>query len=292
VEIDTLYTGRDPLKELIESAHNKGIKVIAWFEFGFSTSYKLNGGRMLQLKPEWKAVNNKGQLVTKNGFDWMNGFHPDVQDFMLSMIMEVVNNYDIDGIQGDDRLPAMPSESGYDAYTVNRYKAEHQGEEPPKEFKDTAWVQWRADILNQFMKKLYASVKQAKPSVLVSMAPSIYPWSKEEYLQDWPAWLKNGYVDQIIPQIYRYELNRYTESLDEILTTQVDRGKLDRMYPGILLKVGKYYPSKKFLSAMINENRKRGVNGEVFFFYEGLKKYPDFFKTLYKEKAVFPAIQN
>jgi uncharacterized lipoprotein YddW (UPF0748 family) len=31
VEIDTLFTGRDPLKELIDEAHSKKIKVIAWF---------------------------------------------------------------------------------------------------------------------------------------------------------------------------------------------------------------------------------------------------------------------
>ena len=39
-------------------------------------------------------------------------------------ILEVVKNYDIDGIQGDDRLPAMPAEGGYDAYTRNAYQKE------------------------------------------------------------------------------------------------------------------------------------------------------------------------
>ncbi|MEZ4763882.1 MAG: hypothetical protein R3C26_12095 [Calditrichia bacterium] len=39
-------------------------------------------------------------------------------------------------------------------------------------------------------------------------AKRVYPWSFDEYLQDWPNWLKNGYADEIIPQIYRYELDR------------------------------------------------------------------------------------
>ncbi len=292
LEIDTSFTGRDPLKELIDAAHKKEIKVIAWFEFGFSASYKQNGGTLLKLKPEWAALNNEGKLVTKNGFEWMNGFHPEVQDFMLAMIMEVVQNYDVDGIQGDDRLPAMPSESGYDTYTVNRYQSEHNGQYPPKAFKDTAWIQWRANILNLYMKRIYSSVKSVKPNIVVTMSPSIYPWSKEEYLQDWPTWLNNGYVDQIIPQNYRYELKEYVRSLEEILAWQIDKDKINRFYPGILLKVGKYYPSQKFLSDMINENRKHGVNGEVFFFYEGLKKYPTFFKNLYKEKTHYPSKTN
>lgn len=33
----------------------------------------------------------------------------------------------IDGIQGDDRLPAMPSLAGYDNYTISLYKAQHFG---------------------------------------------------------------------------------------------------------------------------------------------------------------------
>jgi uncharacterized lipoprotein YddW (UPF0748 family) len=286
MEIDTLYTGRDPLKELIESAHARGIKVVAWFEFGFSSSFKQNGGTLLRLRPEWTARNADGNMVVKNGFEWMNGFHPAVQDFMLGMIMEVVRKYDVDGIQGDDRLPAMPSESGYDPYTVERYKSEHHGAQPPKKHKDPAWVQWRADILNTFMERIYTSVKAEKPGLSVMMSPSVYPWSKEEYLQDWPTWMKNGWVDRVIPQIYRYSLKQYTETIDEILASQIESHKLDRFTPGILLKVGTYYPSRQLLESMISENRKRGVNGEVFFFYEGLKKYPEYFNTLYKEQSV------
>ena len=38
------------------------------------------------------------------------------------------------------------------------------------------------------------------------MAPSIYPWSEEEYLQDWPTWMQKGYVDLVCPQVYRYNI--------------------------------------------------------------------------------------
>ena len=289
VEIDTLYRGRDPLKELIASAHRKNIKVIAWFEFGFSTSFSQNGGRILEVRPDWAALNNERKLVVKNGFDWMNGFHPEVQEFMLQLVMEVVKNYDVDGVQGDDRLPAMPSESGYDPYTVGLYKEQHNGSEPPHNFKDSAWIQWRADILNRYMERIHASVKAVKPSMLIAMSPSVYPWSKEEYLQDWPTWINKGYVDLVIPQIYRYTVDRYIETIDEMLDSQIDKDKLNRVTPGILLKVGKYYPSKKMLDQMIKENRKRGIKGEVFFFYEGLKKYPEYFETLYKDTVEFPS---
>lgn len=47
-EIDSRYIGRDPLAEIVNAAHQVGIKVIPWFEYGFASSYNLNGGRLLQ----------------------------------------------------------------------------------------------------------------------------------------------------------------------------------------------------------------------------------------------------
>jgi uncharacterized lipoprotein YddW (UPF0748 family) len=290
VEIDTLFTGRDPLRELIDAAHKKDIKVIAWFEFGFSASYKQQGGLLLKAKPEWAALDVHGNLVTKNGFDWMNGFKPEVQDFMMSLIMEVVMNYDVDGIQGDDRLPAMPSESGYDPYTVALYASGHEGKPPPENSKDSAWVQWRADILNAFMERIHRTVKAYNRNIIIAMSPSIYPWSKEEYLQDWPAWVRRGLVDMVNPQVYRYEFSRYADALNDIVRTQVAGDQLFRCYPGILLKLGDYSPSKKFLSRMLRENRKHGITGEVMFFYEGLARHADVFREFYREKVEFPSL--
>ena len=292
VEIDTLFKGRDPLKELIEEAHKKNIKVIAWFEFGFSSSYQLNGGPILEKKPDWAAKDVDGNLVEKNGFEWMNGFNPKVQNFLLSIIMEVVRNYDVDGIQGDDRLPAMPSESGYDDYTIELYKSQHDGSTPPKYYKDQNWIKWRSNLLTDFMGRIYDSVKTYNKDLIVSMAPSIYPWSEEEYLQDWPTWMQKGYVDLICPQAYRYNIDEYQEAIENLVDNQIEAKDFYKFYPGVLIKVGDYYPSVEFLKQMIEENRKYKINGEVFFFYEGIKKYPELFKEFYKDRAVFPDLLN
>ena len=292
VEIDTQFVGRDPLKELIDEAHKKDIKVIAWFEFGFSSSFEENGGILINKKPEWASKNVDGNLVQKNGFEWMNGFNPEVQDFLLSIIMEVVQNYNVDGIQGDDRLPAMPSEAGYDDFTINLYKESHNGNEPPKDFRDENWVQWRADLLNDFMAKIHSTVKNYNENILVTMAPSLYSWSKEEYLQDWPTWVEKGYVDLIIPQAYRYEIERYDTAIDEIVNQQISKENLKKFYPGILLKVGDYYAPEEYLKKAIEINRKYGINGEVYFFYEGVKRYKDFFIDIYKDKVEFPRLVN
>ena len=120
VEINPQYQGRDVLAEVITAAHGVGLKVIPWFEYGFASSYNSNGGVLLKKKPQWAALDSKGNLLNKNGFEWLNALDFEVQDFLSSLILEVVNNYDVDGIQGDDRLPALPSEGGYDKGTVER----------------------------------------------------------------------------------------------------------------------------------------------------------------------------
>lgn len=280
--IDPQLEGRDPLQELIELAHAKDIRVIAWFEFGFASSYQeADGGYLLREKPHWAARDSAGQIVSKNGFQWMNAFDPEVQDFVLSLVKEVVRNYEVDGIQGDDRLPALPSLAGYDSLTVAAYQAEHGGQVPPLNYKDTAWVDWRANRLNDFMGRMSQALQALDKNIIRSFSPSIYPWSKFEYLQDWPTWVANGWVDEICPQVYRYNIKDYRSALDAIIDEQVAPEQRKILAPGILLKVGDYIASDTLLRQMVEHNRSHGLRGEVFFFYEGLKHQEAFFEQLY-----------
>lgn len=280
VPIMERFGKRDPLQEMIDAGHKENIRVHAWFEFGFASSYGENGGEILKKFPNWKAIDNHGNLVSKNGFEWMNAMDPEVQNFVKSLIIEVVKNYNVDGIQGDDRLPAMPSLGGYDPYTVALYKKENNGNLPPDDYKDPAWLTWRANKLTAFLGELYKEVKTIKPKMVVSMAPSIHPWAKEEYLQDWPAWLDKGYCDYVVPQIYRKTIESYTSTLEaQISFLKGDQKK--KFFSGVLLQVNGINPSPEFLKEMIDANRKAGVKGESFFFYEGLKAFPDYFTKEY-----------
>jgi len=275
LKIDSRFEGRDPLADVIVEAHRVGIEVIPWFEYGFADSYAVTPdaplGPVLTKHPEWKAIDHEGKLVEKNKFRWANAFDPEVQAFVNSLILEVAANYDIDGVQGDDRLPALPSTGGYDAKTVARYKAE-KGVDPPADYKDAAWIQWRADLLTGYFADLRRQVKAVDDDLVISSSPSYYDWALKEYLQDSYAWTNKGIVDAIHPQAYRYDVAAYRKIVDDLVANQFTREQLGLLAPGILIKLGKYRIPADDLLKCVEYNRTNGVRGEVFFFYPGLRE--------------------
>ncbi|HAA27993.1 MAG TPA: hypothetical protein DCE56_10440 [Cyanobacteria bacterium UBA8553] len=281
-EINPRFVGRDPLAELIVEAKRVGLAVIPWFEYGFASSFNQNGGALLTKKPEWSALDSSGNLLKKNNFEWMNALDPDVQQFMLSLILEVAKNYDVTGIQGDDRLPALPSEGSYDSKTIQRYEQQFN-QKPPQNFKETQWLQWRADILTDFLTRLYQEVIAIKPNLVISIAPSVYPWGFQEYLQDTQTWIDQGLVDLIHPQLYRRDLESYKQYIDRLVTQQFTSLQLPFLVPGILIKVGSYRISPELLLQQIKYNRDRNIQGEVFFFYEGLREDNDALAKVLRE---------
>ncbi len=272
-EQSAVFKGFDPLKAFVEEGHKLGLRVHAWFEFGASYAYKDSSANgWLEKYPSWVGKNSNGALLKKNGFFWWNAINPDVQSFLQQMILEVVKNYEVDGIQGDDRLPAMPAEGGYDTYTAQLYNKEFSKQPMPQNPKEPAFLQWKADKVSNFGKELYQAVKKIRLNCIVSWAPSIYPWSKEQYLQDWPKWLNEGYADYIIPQLYRYKIGDYERVLKE-LSSQVSSTLKHKIFPGILTSLGDgYRVDEMMFQQMIALNRQYGFKGEVFFYYETLNQ--------------------
>ncbi|MBD2448863.1 WG repeat-containing protein [Nostoc sp. FACHB-152] len=268
-EINPRFQGRDPLAELIIEAKRVNIAVIPWFEYGFASSYKKNGGSIIAKKPEWAARDSAGNLLIKNGFEWLNAFDNEVQNFLLSLFLEVVKNYEVAGIQGDDRFPAFPSEGGYDSKTVERYKQEFN-QLPPENVKEPKWLQWRADILTNFLTRVYREIINVNPDLIISLAPSAYPWSHENYLQDSKTWVEQGLVDLIHPQLYYREFELYKRDIDRVVANQFTKEQLPQLIPGVLLKQNTYIITPQHLVQALKYNRSVGIKGEVLFFYEAL----------------------
>lgn len=288
-------TTNDPIKDLIKLAHQRKIKVFFWYEYGFMGDTKpiTKENLLLANNPDWLGIANNGGPAAYNNKDfYFNAYNPKVQEYMIKLVEEGIKLYpDIDGIQGDDRLPAMPKNSGYDEYTVAKYKAEHNGEEPPKNFNDVSWVNWRINILNQFGKRLYTAAHNIKKDIIVSFAPNPYPWCKENLMQDWPAWLANKTCDLLAVQCYRYNAEAYENTVKEALSHVKANNPKQLFAPGIILMEGnKIKMNAELLKKQLSVNRKLGINSEIFFYNEALKDkgIQQVFKESYPKEVKFP----
>ncbi len=282
----------DVLGKLIEKAHAKNIKVIAWFEYGFASHYSGQPQPLTDKKPEWVSKQQDGTQTVKNNFYWMNAFHSDVQKFLTDMIVECVTKYPgLDGIQGDDRLPALPAHAGYDDYTKNLYKTE-TGRDLPSSPTETQFFNWKVQKMTNYATALYNAVKTARSTCLVTWAPSARGWAKDNYLQDWPQWVANGKADWLSPQQYRNEsqgLTSYTTLIDGDISAVFNTAELRKKYvPGMLVRNGSYLPTDVFLAKMMQYNRSKSVYSESTWFYEGVIPKQNVYKALYPGKAIFP----
>jgi uncharacterized lipoprotein YddW (UPF0748 family) len=88
----------DPLEFAINEAHKRGMELHAWFNPYRATNdgnfSALSPGHITRIKPEW--------FFTYGGIKLFNPGIPDVRDYIVRVILDVVDNYDIDGVHMDD----------------------------------------------------------------------------------------------------------------------------------------------------------------------------------------------
>jgi uncharacterized lipoprotein YddW (UPF0748 family) len=249
---------------------------------------------LVKKHPSWLTRKQDGSLIEKEGVEervWLNPFHPEVQQFILDLIAEVVKNYDIDGIQFDDHF-GLPAEFGYDDHTIKLYQKEHNGQSPSPDFYETYWVRWRADKINQFMKKTFETIKSIKPNCIVSLSPNPLHFSLPAYLQDWFTWERKGWIEQLVLQIYRPDLNRFITELERSEVTLAKNHIPVAI--GILSGLKNRSTPMNIIEQQIAEIRKRKFAGVSFFFYESLWNWSEESEQQRQQKLkhLFPTSVN
>ncbi|WP_392535374.1 glycoside hydrolase family 10 protein [Nostoc sp. C117] len=275
--------GHDILADLINQAHRKGLLAIPWFEFGFmappTSELALN-------YPDWFTQKRDGSQTSISAAGevmWLNPFHPKVQQFITNLVLEIVTQYDVDGIQFDDHM-SLPHEFGYDRYTVALYSQETK-KTPPTDAKDPAWVKWRADKITAFMLKLNQAVKQRKPQAIFSLSPNYYDFAYKFQLQDWLTWIQQNIVDELIVQVYRPNLQSFVTNISrpEIQAAQ-------QIIPtgiGIMAGLRNSPVSMQQIKSQVRAVQERGL-GVTFFYYESL--WNDAPESLNERQAAFETL--
>lgn len=190
--------GYDPLAFWVEEAHKRGLEIHAWFNPYDITSntaaFTAAPGSVVALHPEWTMTypnTADGVTYTRTMF---RPSHPNVPDYLVSVIKEVADNYDIDGVHFDDYFYPYPEKGATidDAKDYADYGAEY-----------ATIGDFRRACVNKAIEKVSFMLKKDHPDLLFSVSP--YSSVSENYnnlYADLILWSKNGWVDFIVPQLY------------------------------------------------------------------------------------------
>lgn len=201
--------GFDPLQFAIDEAHKRNMELHAWFN-----PYRLS----MDTGDTTKASLNIPKSVYKEHPDWIrtasNRFVldpgiPEARKWVEDCVMEVVRNYDIDGVHFDDYFyyEEVNNEMGDDS-TYQKY---NNGQFAKK-------ADWRRNNTYLLIKELSARIRAEKPWVKFGISPSAIWRNKKDdpagsntnssytnydkCYADTKKWVDEELIDYICPQIY------------------------------------------------------------------------------------------
>lgn len=277
--------GYDPLAFAIDECHKRGMECHAWM-----VAIPLGNRRHVEALGKKSIKAQKPELcVTFQRHYYLNPGHPETKEYLMSLIKEVVENYDIDGIHLDylrypDGARRFPDGYEYRSYAKGRDLS-----------------QWRRDNLTEIVRYIYKSVKDLKPWVKVSTCPvgkyrdtnryTTRGWNAYNAVyQDVQGWLGEGIQDQIYPMMYFRGNNFYPFAID---WQEQSNGR--HVIPGL----GIYFlhPSEgdwtlDEIERQLHFIRRQELEGEAYFRAEFLMENTgNIYSLLYGHFYTAPALQ-
>jgi uncharacterized lipoprotein YddW (UPF0748 family) len=273
----------DPLAYLIQRAHAYGIEVHPWLvAFRVSTSWPPTGNATLQQHPEWIMVPRSdagGGPAHVTGKYTLDPGSPDVQEYLLSIVRELANNYDIDGLHWDyirytDTDAGYPSDLGYVNSGLSRFQQLTGYSGIPSEGYDP-WEDFRRRTITEFVRRAQIELAIAdNPRQPLRHSAALITWgnapsnfsSTNSYrlFQNWRLWMEEGYLDTAIPMTYYDEDDYptwYRNWVDQSLQWRYERHLVTG--PGI------YLNSFDDSVAQINYALAAGTDGICTYSYSG-----------------------
>jgi len=197
----------DPLAFAISETHKRGMEFHAWLNpYRAMVDYKESESNTLSLinkKPEWFINYGKNK--------YFNPGIPDVRTYTNKVVADIVQNYDIDAIHFDDYF--YPYKIVEEKFPDDVSFKEYGGDFYPNNLDN-----WRRNNVNLIIEELSNTIKTIKPWVQFGISPfgvwrnkNIDPLGSDtkagqtnydDLYADILLWLKNGWLDYILPQVY------------------------------------------------------------------------------------------
>ncbi len=196
--------GFDPLDYITDGAHKRGMQLHAWINPYRITNTPDDNSKLAANNPA--VLNPDLVMYDSDGKMYYNPGDSKSIELIVSGAEEIAERYNVDGIHLDDYF--YPS-SGYDDSTAYSF---HKDEYASIE-------DWRRANVNKLIKTLDERLHTIRPEIQFGVSPRGIWANKSDMAEgsdtrgggsyntiyaDSRAWVKNGWVDYIMPQIYWY----------------------------------------------------------------------------------------
>jgi uncharacterized lipoprotein YddW (UPF0748 family) len=194
--------GYDPLAFFIAEGKKRSIAIHAWIN-----PYRAATSASADRSSKHVASKLPGGTRRLKTMLWLDPASPDVQDHVVAVVRDLVRHYPVAGVHLDDYFYPYPetySGSFPDAALYARYQA--KGGQLSK-------ASWRRHNVNVMVQKLAAAV-HSRPGCKFGISPfGIYTKGQpptvtagldqlNELYADPVAWMQQGWVDYLAPQLY------------------------------------------------------------------------------------------
>jgi uncharacterized lipoprotein YddW (UPF0748 family) len=222
--------GFDPLAFAVKEAHKRGLELHAWFNT-FQASSTIDGAPAKE-NPEWVCRDGDNNPMPQHRA--LSPGLQEVRDYTIDVAMEIVNNYDIDGLHLDyvrwneyttssvlakaiddnKMIDGMITQSELKKLKTttesNRYlfDVNHKySDGVPEGF--SSWEEWWRWSVTELVKTLHDSIQSEKPWVRLSAAAlGNYRWGGWQgygtVYQDAGKWYNQAYIDHLTPMHYHW----------------------------------------------------------------------------------------
>jgi len=198
----------DPFAYLIEEAHERGIEVHAWIN-----PYRYSSSTLNNSCPEDYANTHPDWLVQCSGSSTIWILNPGLQEVrqrICDVVADIMQKYDVDGIVFDDYFyqDGFPNSADAALYRQNNPHNLSLGD-------------WRRAQVDSMVADVYHTIQSIRPWVRFGIGPAgqaasdpavaasygVTPcpssdWQYNQIYSDPLAWLQEGTIDYISPQIY------------------------------------------------------------------------------------------
>jgi uncharacterized lipoprotein YddW (UPF0748 family) len=215
-----------------------------------------------------RGENRLQVFVGEEGRDWLCPSNPENQKLELESMLEVARKYDVDGLHFDYiRYPG--AQGCYCDGCRERFQAQtgRQVADWPKDcYSGTlrdAYRDWRCEQITRLVEAVHREAKKIKPAIKISAAVfGAYPDCRQSVGQDWPVWIKAGYLDFVCPM-------DYTESdlsFSNLVANQLRlvEGRIP-VYPGIGATASRATLTADRVAGQIYHARRLGAAGFTIF---------------------------